>query len=78
MNADAITPADKAVTPESLLENLRFLLRRYARTPSPSVAGKIADCVDGLLANRNFRVPPEERCTYRHMRTYWRLVESLG
>lgn len=78
MNTAALPPATGATPPESVLDTLRFLLRRYGRTPSPAVAGNIADCVDTLLADRNFRVPPEERCTYRRMRTYWRLVESLG
>lgn len=64
-------------TPETLLQSLRFLLVRYARSPSPSIAGNIADCVEGLLAERHF-VPPQERCTYRQMRTFWRLVERLG
>lgn len=75
----AQTPAisEEATPPDPLLQPLRFLLRRYARSPSPAVAANIADYVDGLLKNRNFRVPPKERCTYRHMRTYWRLVASL-
>lgn len=78
MNIAAQAPDAGAAPPESALDALRFLLRRYGRTPSPSVAGSIADCVDKLLADRNFRVSADERCTYRHMRTYWRLVESLG
>jgi hypothetical protein len=78
MNTAVHSPATEATPPETLLESLRFLLRRYGRTPSPAVAGNIADCVEKLLADRSFRVPPAERCTYRQMRTYWRLVESLG
>jgi hypothetical protein len=69
---DVITP------PNLLLQPLSFLLRRYGRTPSPQVAGYIAQYVDQLLNNRDFRVPPDERCTYQHMRMYWRLIERLG
>ncbi len=65
-------------TSEDLLQALRFLLVRYARGPSPTVAGKVAGCLDMLLAHPGFRPPPDERCTYRRMRTYWRLVERLG
>jgi hypothetical protein len=60
------------------LQPLGFLLRRYGRTPSPAIAGEIAACVDRLLGSSSFRVPPEDRCTYRWMRTYWRLVASQG
>lgn len=67
------TPA----SPEALLPSLRFLLMRYARNPTPSIAGHIADCVEQVLAERHL-VPLRERCTYRQMRTYWRLVEHLG
>jgi hypothetical protein len=69
---EAITP------PEILLHPLHFLLRRYGRTPSPQVAGNIAQYVERLLNDRNFRVSPDERSTYQHMRTYWRLIERLG
>lgn len=65
-------------SPEDLQQALRFLLMRYARNPSPGIAGNIANCVDRLLGNPQFAPPPDERCTYRHMRTYWRLVESQG
>jgi len=64
--------------PETLLQALRFLLMRYGRNPSPAVAGNIARCLDMLLAHPQFKTAPEERCTYRQMRTYWRLVETLG
>lgn len=57
---------------------LRNLLLNYAKTPSPSLAGRIAEYVEKLLENRDFRVPPSERCNYQHMRVYWRLVEKLG
>lgn len=77
MNAQTLAPTEEAVKPDSLLQPLRFLLMRYARSPSPAIAESIANCVDGLLNDRDFRVPPRERCTYRRMRTYWRLVASL-
>ncbi|HUL13859.1 MAG TPA: hypothetical protein VLU73_17045 [Methylococcaceae bacterium] len=64
--------------PETLVLTLRAQLLRYARDPSPAVAGNIANCLDKLLAHPQFKGPPEERCTYRQMRTYWRLVETLG
>jgi hypothetical protein len=69
---------DSSSSPEDRLQTLRFLLMRYARSPSPGIAGNIANCVDQLLGDPRFTPPPDERCTYRHMRTYWRLVESLG
>lgn len=74
----AIPLAAQATTLDPLLIPLRSLLICYARNPSPSVAGRIADCVETLLVNRDFRIPSSERCNYQHMRTYWRLVESLG
>lgn len=61
-----------------LIGILRSLLMQYARTPSPSIAGNIANCLDKLLSHPQFDEPPQERCTYLYMRTYWRLVESLG
>ncbi|MGX2038661.1 hypothetical protein ACWJKU_00795 [Methylocaldum sp. MU1018] len=67
-----------AAPPDSLQETLRFLLMRYARSPSPATAGRIAACLDGLLAHPRFKASPDERCTYRRMRSYWRLVENLG
>lgn len=72
------TETSPAALTDPFLQPLSFLLRRYARNPSPLIAGRIADCVERLLADSNFRVPASERCTYRQMRTYWRLVESLG
>lgn len=69
---------ESSSAPEDLQQALRFLLMRYARSPSPGIAGNIAHCVDRLLGDPRFAPPPDERCTYRHMRTYWRLVESLG
>lgn len=78
MNAEPMAGANEAATPDFLLQPLRFLLMRYGRSPSPMIAGRIADCLDRLLADRNFRVSVKERCTYRQMRAYWRLVESLG
>ena len=76
MNTEPSTQT--AASPDPFLQPLRFLLRRYARNPSPLIAGRIADCVERLLADSNFRVPVSERCTYRHMSVYWRLVERLG
>lgn len=70
--------SESSSSPEDQLQTLRFLLMRYARTPSPGIAGNIAHCVERLLGDPRFTPPPDERCTYRHMRTYWRLVESLG
>lgn len=65
-------------SPEALLQTLRFLLMRYASHRSPLVAGNIANCLNTLLAHPNFKAAPSERCTYRQMRAYWRLVETLG
>jgi len=73
-----IALAAQATVTDPLLIPLRSLLLCYARTPSPLIAGRIADCVETLLENRDFRIPADERCTYQHMRIYWRLVESLG
>ncbi|WP_347257754.1 hypothetical protein [Methylocaldum sp.] len=70
--------ADAAPSPDLLEESLRFLLMRYARHPSPSTAGHIAACLDGLLTHPEFKAAPDDRCTYRRMRCYWRLVERLG
>lgn len=78
MNATFPSTTGPSSTLDPSLQPLRFLLMRYARNPSPSTAGRIADCVDGLLACENCRVPAQELCTYRHMRAYWRLVERLG
>ncbi|SMF97785.1 hypothetical protein SAMN02949497_0048 [Methylomagnum ishizawai] len=80
MNAMPTRPAGtgQAAPLDPSLQPLRFLLMRYARAPSASTAGRIADCVDGLLAGGDGRVPLRERCTYRRMRAYWRLVERLG
>ena len=64
--------------PEQLQQALRFLLLRYSKSPSPTVAGRIVICLEDLLAHPALKVAPQERCTYRRMRTYWRLVESLG
>jgi hypothetical protein len=68
---------EEAATLAPILRPLHFLLMRYARSPSPLIAKRIADCVSQLLADRNFQISAEERCTYRRMRTYWRLVERL-
>lgn len=76
MNAQAL--AQEAASSDPLLQPLYFLLMRYARSPSPVIAENIANCVDGLLNDHNFRVPPGERCTYLRMRRYWRLIASLG
>jgi hypothetical protein len=65
-------------TPEELQESLRFLIFRYSKSPSPSIAGKIASCVEELLTHPQLTIAPHERCTYRQMRTYWRLVENLA
>lgn len=64
--------------PETLVLQLRSQLLRYARAPSPAAAGRIANCLDTLLAHPKFKGSAEERCTYRQMRSYWRLVETLG
>jgi hypothetical protein len=78
MTIETSVCADVAPSPDRLQESLRFLLMRYARNPSPSTAGRIAACLDGLLAHPEFKAPPGDRCTYRRMRSYWRLVEHLG
>lgn len=78
MHAQAATYPQEPATLDPLLEPLRFLLRRYARAPSPLVAGRIADFLERLLADANFQPSAGERCTFRHMRAYWRLVERLG
>ncbi len=70
--------AEAAPSPDALEETLRFLLMRYARNPSPRIAGHIAACLDALLAHPEFKAAPDDRCTYRRMRSYWRLVERLG
>lgn len=77
MNAES-RYTDAAPSPDLFEETLRFLLMRYARNPSPSTAGQIASCLDGLLAHPEFKPAPDDRCTYRRMRSYWRLVERLG
>jgi hypothetical protein len=64
--------------PEQLQQALHFLLLRYSKSPSPSVAGRIVSCLEDLLAHPHLKVAAHERCTYRQMRTYWRLVETLG
>jgi hypothetical protein len=69
---------EESSSPEELLQSLRFLLMRYARSPAPSVAGNVANCLDRLLSHPGFKPPSDERCTYRRMRTYWRLMERLG
>ncbi|MGZ8248800.1 hypothetical protein [Methylomagnum sp.] len=74
----AVGENEPSSAPELVQQALRFLLMRYARSPSPGIAGNIATCVEQLLSNPRFAPPPDERCTYRHMRAYWRLVESLG
>lgn len=63
---------------ENLMLKLRTRLLHYARDPSPAAAGNIADCLDTLLAHPQFKGSADERCTYRRMRTYWRLVETLA
>ncbi|BBA35728.1 uncharacterized protein sS8_3791 [Methylocaldum marinum] len=78
MNAESRIYAEAAPSPDLYEETLRFLLMRYARNPSPSTAGQIAACLDGLLAHPEFRPAPDDRCTFRRMRSYWRLVERLG
>lgn len=77
MNVEALPRNLTSSCPDSVLQALRSQLMRYARDPSPSVAGKIANCLDTLLAHPQFKASPEERCTYRQMRVYWRLVGSL-
>lgn len=81
MSTDPWAATDATATPGVVppnMQSLRFLLMRYARSPSPFLAGQIAACLDELLTNESFRIPPKERCIYRQMRTYWRLVERLG
>jgi hypothetical protein len=78
MNTENFIPAEGGATPEVLLQTLRFLVFRYSRRPSPIVAGRIAACLDRLLAHPQLDALPDERCVYRQMRTYWRLVENLG
>jgi hypothetical protein len=78
MNPVSSTLPEPQISTDILVGILRSLLMRYARTPSPSIAGNIANCLDQLLSHPQFDEPPQERCTYLYMRTYWRLVESLG
>jgi hypothetical protein len=78
MNPESSIQSPESSSPETLVRTSRAQLMRYAREPSPSIAGNIANCVDKLLTHPQFDEPPQERRTYRHMRTYWRLVESLG
>ncbi|MEW6037422.1 MAG: hypothetical protein AB1648_04105 [Pseudomonadota bacterium] len=78
MNPLSSTFPEPQISTEILVGILRSLLMQYARAPSPSIAGNIANCLDQLLSHPQFDEPPEERCTYLYMRTYWRLVESLG
>jgi hypothetical protein len=78
MNPRSSAMPHQPVALDPRLQPLGFLMRRYGRTPSPAIAGEIAQCLDGLLSNPGFRVPREERCTYRRMRTYWRLLASQG
>ncbi|QJD29597.1 hypothetical protein [Methylococcus geothermalis] len=78
MNRLPSTPAEPQISTDILVGLLRSLLMQYARTPSSSIAGNIANCLDRLLSHPQFDEPPQERCTYLYMRTYWRLVESLG
>jgi len=78
MSVESLARADAASSPDLLQESLRFLLMRYARNPSSSTAGHIAACLDGLLAHPDLKAGPADRCTYRRMRSYWRLVERLG
>ncbi|WP_367027310.1 hypothetical protein ABZN20_08020 [Methylococcus sp. ANG] len=78
MNPHPSTLAEPQISTDVLVGILRSLLMQYARTPSPSIAGNIANCLDRLLSHPQFDEPPQERCTYLYMRTYWRLVESLG
>ncbi|HYE36722.1 hypothetical protein [Methylocaldum sp.] len=78
MTVEGRVSTDHAPSPDLLQETLRFLLVRYARNPSPSTAGHIACCLDRLLTHPQFKAAPNERCTYRQMRSYWRLVENLG
>lgn len=78
MNVEALPGRPAPSHTDSVLQAMRTQLMRYARAPSPSLAGGIADCLDQLLADPLLKVPPSERCTYLQMRVYWRLVESLG
>lgn len=78
MGAESLPKKPMLSCPDSVLLAMRAHLMRYARTPSPRLAGSIADCLDQLLADPRFKVPPRERCTFLQMRVYWRLVESLG
>ncbi|WP_333687529.1 hypothetical protein [Methylococcus capsulatus] len=78
MNPHSSTPTEPQISTDILIGLLRSLLMQYARTPSPVIAGNIANCLDRLLSHPRFDEPPRERCTYLYMRTYWRLVESLG
>lgn len=78
MNNEERVDMTKPTSPQELIEGLRFLLFRYGRTPSPLIAGRIAGCLDSILSNRQLRVTGEERCTYRQMRTFWRLIAKQG
>ncbi|QFY45007.1 hypothetical protein F6R98_07990 [Candidatus Methylospira mobilis] len=64
------------VSPDTLLQSLRCYLMSYGREPSPHVAGSIANCLDKLLSHPQFKAPPDERCTFKRMRIYWRLIET--
>lgn len=68
---------DSAVPPD-LTEGLRFLLFRYGRTPSPLIAERIARCLDSILSDRRMQISLEDRCVYRQMRTFWRLIATQG
>lgn len=60
------------------LSALGFLLRRYGRTPSPTIAGEIADQIDALLAHPERVVDGSERLTFRRMHAHWRLLAERG
>lgn len=70
--------ATERQSPEALLQTLRSLLMHYAHNRSPLVAGNIANCLSTLLMHPHFKAPASERCTYRQMQAYWRLLETLG
>jgi hypothetical protein len=76
MNTEYAIHNTATVSPDTLLQTLRAYLMSYGRQPSPSMAGSIANCLDKLLSHPQFKAPPDERCTFRQMRTYWRLIET--
>lgn len=78
MQSNEFGRVDESVAPADHQEGLRFLLFRYGRTPSPLIAGRIAVCLDSILADDQIEISREERCTYRQMRSFWRLVAKQG